>query len=297
MWMRRAAASLCLLGVTGLTGCFSSVRRVQQVQVQAPGTYKTASVSELEKALSDRDAAIHTLNSSVLITASTGGEKTGKVKTYTSFRGWIYVRKPADLRVLLQLPVIGSKALDMVSDGKQFTLVIPPKSQAILGTNEVTKPSSNGLENLRPAVFLDSLLVPGVSSEEYVTLRESTRIVEEGKGHKAAIAEPDYDLEVFRLTAEHQMRSERIVHFSRVTLLPVQQDVLDEQGRVMTQATYENYQPGEPEQFPHLVTIRRPLDQYELRVEITKLTLNANFEPDQFEPPKIPSTYKVQRMP
>jgi outer membrane lipoprotein-sorting protein len=297
MWMHRAAAGLCLLGLTGLTGCFSSVRRVPQVQVQAPGTHKTASVGELEKALSDRDGAISTLNAAVLITASTGGEKTGKVKTYTSFRGWIYVRKPADLRVLLQLPVIGSKALDMVSDGKSFTLVIPPRNQAILGTNEVTKPSANGLENLRPAVFLDSMLVPGISSDEYVTLRESTRIVDEGKGRKVEIAEPDYDLEVFRPMADKQLRSERVVHFSRVTLLPVQQDVLDEQGRVVTQATYENYQPGEPEQFPHLVTIRRPLDQYELRIEITKVTLNAKFEPDQFEPPKIPSTYKIQHMP
>lgn len=287
---------LALWGLVGLTGCFSSVHRVPKVQQQAPGNYKTADVAELEKILAARDTAVQTLNASVMITASTGGEKTGKVKTYTSFRGWIYVQRPRDLRVLLQLPFVGSKALDMVSDGKSFVLLIPPQSRAVVGTNEVTKPSANGLENLRPGVFLDSLLVPEVSPEEYVTLRESTRVVAEAKGRTAAVGEPDYDLEVFRLSGDRQLRSERIVHFSRETMLPVQQDVLDADGQVMTQAVYENYQPGEPAPFPRLITIRRPLDQYELKIEVVKLTINAKFDADQFEPPKIPPTYKVQRM-
>ena len=56
------------------------------------------------------------------------------------------------------------------------------------------------------------------------------------------------------------------------------------------------FKPGEPVPFPRLITIRRPLDQYELRIEVTKLTLNTKFDTDQFEPPKIPATFKVQRM-
>ena len=39
-------------------------------------------------------------------------------------------------------------------------------------------PSKNGLENLRPAVFLDSLLVPGVEPKEYVTMTESSRVLQ-----------------------------------------------------------------------------------------------------------------------
>ncbi len=92
-----------LVGVTGLTGCFSSVRRVEQVQTTT-APLQTASVSQLESQISARDAAIKTLNASVLITASTGGGKEGQVKTYTSFRGYIFVRKPRELRVILQLP-------------------------------------------------------------------------------------------------------------------------------------------------------------------------------------------------
>ncbi len=91
--------------LTGLTGCFRTVHLVQKTQ--APPVYLTAPTDVLEKQVSDRDAAIKTLNAKVLITASTGGGKEGKVTEYTSFRGYIFVRKPRDLRVLIQLPILG----------------------------------------------------------------------------------------------------------------------------------------------------------------------------------------------
>ncbi len=291
-------AGVGVLGLTGLTGCFSSVRRVQKVQVQAPGTYRSASVATLEEELGQRDTAVQTLQASVLITASTGGSKTGKVKTYTSFQGFIFVQKPRDLRVILKLPVIGSKAMDMVSDGTNFTLLIPPRSRAIVGTNEVTKPSQNGLENLRPAVFFDSLLVPGVSpKDEFVTLTESTRVLAPAHGRKEAAEEPDYDMAVLRIQSGNTLHLERLVHFSRLDLLPVEQDVYDAEGQLVTQALYENYDGSGGVPFPRLITIKRPLDEYELRIEVTKLTLNAKFDSDQFETPEIPKTFKVERMP
>ena len=293
----RFATILTTLGVTGLTGCFSSVRRVTKVQLQAPGTYRTATVEDLQRATSERDAGIKTLQMSVMVTATTGGERTGQEKTFTSFRGYIFLRKPSDLRVILQLPFVGSEAMDMVSDGRMFTLVIPPRSTAYVGTGTVSKPSANGLENIRPSVFLDSLLVPGVAPSEYVTLTESMRIVESAHGRKAAVEEPDYDLEVLRVRSGSALFRERVIHFSRVTLLPFEQDVYNDQGQVVTRAVYEDYQPmagGEPQ--PRRISISRPLDQYSLRVEVTKLTLNPEFDADQFEPPKIPSTFKVVRM-
>ena len=296
MLKRRLLGIVGTLGLAALTGCFSSVRRVQKVQMQAPGALQTASVEKLENSLQQRDAAIKTLNASVLITASTGGSKTGKVKTYTSFQGFILVQKPRDLRVILKLPVIGSRAMDMVSDGSKFTLLIPPRSRAITGSNEVTKPSTNGLENLRPKVFFDSLLVPGVVDGEFVTLTESTRVLQPPHGRKDAVEEPDYELAVLRVKSGNMLHLERLIHISRLNLLPTEQDIYDEEGRVATQAVYENYQPAGSESFPHLITIRRPLDEYELKIEVTKIQLNETFDADQFEMPKIPPTFKVEHM-
>ena len=294
--MKRAGLQsrvMLLVALTGLTGCFRTVRLVQRTKVSP--VYLTAPVSVLEKEVSERDASIKTLNAQVLITASTGGGKEGKVTEYTSFRGYIFVRKPRDLRVLLQLPVIGSRALDMVSDGKTFTLLIPPRNRAVEGTNEVTKPSKNGFENLRPAVFFDSLLVPGVPEGSFVTPTESTRVLQPESRRKDAVEEPDYELTIAKVRSGNLLQIERVLHISRVDLLPFQQDIYDASGRVATQATYEHYQPFGGIDFPMLINIRRPLDEYSLKIEVVKVTLNEPLENDQFEL-KVPAGMTVQRV-
>ena len=195
--------------------------------------------------MSERDAAMKTLKAQVEITATTGGSKEGKLKEYTSFTGYISIQKPADLRVILQLPLIGSRALDMVSTGHEFTLMRASShgSVWVQGTDKVTKPSKNGLENLRPAVFLDSLLVPGVKPDEYVTLTESQRVLHEDMHHKTETVEPDYDLTVMKNGSGNILQIERVIRISRVTMLPYRQDIYDDKGEIVTQATYENYQP------------------------------------------------------
>ena len=280
----------------GLTGCLSTTRLVSKIQ--APEMYRTENVVQVQKDISDRDAAVKTLNAQVLIIATTGGSKEGKTKEYTSFKGYIFVQKPANLRVILQLPLIGSSALDMVSDGETFTLKRASShgNVWVQGSDKVTKPSKNGLENLRPAVFLDSLLVPGVKPDEFVTLTESTRIVQPEPLHKYAIAEPDYDLNVLKTKSGNVLQVERVVHISRITMLPFQQDIYDENGQIVTQATYEGYENHGGQQFPTVITIRRPQDEYSLKIDVTKLVLNEPFEADQFEL-KIPPGTTVQQMP
>jgi outer membrane lipoprotein-sorting protein len=286
----------CVLAATGLTGCFRTTQIVQRTQ--APDVYRSTSVENLEKIISDRDAAIKTLNASVLLTASTGGGKEGKVVTYTSFKGYIFVRKPRDLRVIMQLPVIGSRALDMVSNGDTFTLVHATGGHGdvwIQGSNTVSTPSKNGLENLRPPVFFDSLLVPGVPPDEYVSLSESTRVLAPESKHQPAIEEPDYLLAVLKKGEGNALHLERLVHFSRITMLPFQQDIYDDKGEVATSATYDKYQDFNGVQFPMLINIKRPLDEYALKLQVTKLTLNQPLENDQFEL-KIPPGVTVQHM-
>ena len=290
-----AFSLLFVLLSTGLTGCFKTTRAVQKTQ--PPEIYISTSVEALQKRVSDRDAAIKTLKASVLITATTGGGKEGKETQYTSFKGYIFVRKPRDLRVIMSVPVLGSEALDMVSNGEHFTLVIPPRNKAITGTNQVTKHSKNGLENLRPPVFFDSLLVPGVAADEMVTLTESTRVLPPVNKHSDAIEEPYYELTVMKRKDGDPriLQRTRTVRISRVNMLPFEQDIYDAEGEVETQATYDHYQPYGDQQFPALIVIKRPLDEYSLKVEITKLALNEALEDDQFEL-TIPPTYTVQKM-
>ena len=296
MKIRLALSMVGLVAAVGLTGCFRTTRIVQLTQ--PPEMYKSTSVENLQRIISERDESIKTLNASVLLVASTGGGRTGKVVTYTSFKGYIFVRKPRDLRVIMQLPVLGSSALDMVSNGDTFTMVHATGGHGnvwIQGTNTVTTPSKNGLENLRPPVFFDSLMVPGTREGEYVSLSESTRILAPQSKHAPAIEEPDYLLAILSKREGNTLHLERLVRFSRITLLPFQQDIYNDKGQVETSATYDKYQEFNGIQFPTMIEITRPLDEYVLKLQVTKLTLNEPLENDQFEL-KVPPGVKVQQL-
>jgi outer membrane lipoprotein-sorting protein len=295
-FLRVVSAVFCIGMTAGLTGCFSTTRLVQKTM--ASQVYQTAPVEVVEKQVFDRDAAIKTLTAQVQVTATTGGSAEGQEKEYTAFKGYIFVQKPKEMRLILQLPIIGSRAMDMVTDGDQFTLMMASKTgdKWVQGSNQLTVPSKNGLENLRPDVFLDSLLIPGVKPEDYVELTETTRVLAEETRRHDAVLEPVYELTISRVKDGHTLRRERVLHISRVTMLPYQQDIYDENGQVVTQATYENYTMYGEMKFPAQITIKRPVDEYSLKIDVTKLTLNATFEADQFKL-DVPAGVTVKRLP
>ena len=88
----------------------------------------------------------------------------------------------------------------------------------------------------------------------------------------------------------------RLVHISRTSLLPYEQDLFDPAGRVATQVFYENYQKFGDIQFPTQITINRPIDEYSLKIAVVKLIPNDKLDDDQFDL-KIPDGVTVQKLP
>lgn len=292
--MRKAVPCLLFMLAPVLTGCLTRTHTVRRTRPAA--VVQNATLDQLVNRMNAQYDAIGTLNASVDIAASTGGARTGEVKEHTSLHGYIFIRKPEELRVLLQLPVIGSKALDMVSDGESFKLLITaPKARAVVGANEVTEPSANGLENLRPFVFFDSLLVKKLDPEQIVSLTQDVRVIEPVDKKKDLIEEPDYDLEILAQPHGQTVHTERVVHISRTNLLPYQQDIYDASGRIATRAIYSGYQRHGDIEFPTVIVITRPLDEYSLTLTVTKITFNEKLEDDQFEL-KIPDNVPVQHV-
>lgn len=293
---KKAAVLLSL--ALGLTGCYKTTRAVQQTT--APAIVKDATVADLVQQLNGNFDAIKSLNASVTIAASTGGGRTGKVTEYTSFKGYILMRKPRDLRVILQVPFLGSVAMDMVSDGNNFKLIIPSQNKARIGTDEVKTPSKNSLENLRPGIFFDSILLKSVDPGEFVTVTNSERTLPpdpRSKSHALRI-EPDYDLAVIARgpdTASNILQTRRVIHYSRVTLKPYQQDIYDASGRIVTTVAYSSYQRFGDIDFPSEIDITRPFDEYALKITITRLTPNQPLDDDQFHL-EIPPGMTIQKM-
>jgi hypothetical protein len=295
----RLLPRLLVFGATvTLTGCYKHTRIVEQTI--APDIVMNSSVDQLVKQLNTNFDAIRTLTASVTLAPSTGGGRAGKVTDYGPFKGYILMRKPHDLRVILQVPVFGGVGLDMVSDGTNFKLIIPHENKAMVGLDQaVTTPSKNPLYDLRPFIFYDAFFIPSVNDQQFVTLTQSDRIVPSDTHKNQTLEEPDYDLAVLHRAPSSSpaniLGALRVVHYSRVTLLPYQQDIYDEKGRIVTSVLYSGYQRYGDINFPTQIDIHRPYDELELKVTITKLTPNTTLDDDQFNL-QIPAGTTIQKM-
>jgi hypothetical protein len=280
----------CLL----LTGCLRHTRAVPQM-VRA-GNLQTSTLGDLVAQINRRDEAIHSLSLTVTITASVGGAHAGKVTDYTSLSGYILLDKPDKLRVLGLVPVLHNKAFDMASNGDTFELLIPAKGKFIEGSNKVVNPSANALENLRPFVFTQSLLVGAVPPADFSYVADETHFDTDARTRQM-IEKRDYDVGVLhRMGDTNQLSPRRIIHIGRQDLLPYQQDLYDDKGAIETQAYYSDYRDFNGVQFPATIRIRRPQEEYEITLTIEKLTANLKLANDQFDL-SAPAGVTVQKLP
>lgn len=294
--MRRHVWSVGLLAVLPwLSGCLYHTHKVTRPSQAGPAM--DASVAQLVNGVNDRYNAIQTLNATVDFAASAGGAKQGKQTDITPFRGYILLRKPAMLRVLGLLPVVHTRAFDLASNGEKFELLIPPRSRAVEGSSTVTKRSANALENLRPAIFLDSVLVQSVPANRLVYLTSTSEVRMQGKQQ---IETPEYELHIVEEAPEQNqnlkvrvIQPTRVIRFSRVTLLPMGQDIYDPDGEIATHVEYGPYQEFGTVRLPGKITIQRPRESYQIIITMQKVTVNQTLNDDQFQE-KIPSDYQIQ---
>jgi hypothetical protein len=280
-----------------LSGCLYHTHKVEKTTLAGPAM--DASVAQLVNGVNDRYSAISSLTATVDFQATTGGARQGKQTDITPFHGYILLRKPAMLRVLALLPVVRTHAFDLASDGQTFKLVIPPRSRAIVGTNKVTKPSANALENMRPDIFLDSVLIKSIEPERLVYLTNTTQT---HRQEKKLVETPEYDLHVGEEDPQatdglkvRVLKPTRVIRFSRLTLLPIGQDIYDADGGVETHVEYGPYRQFGTVHMPSSIVIQRPREAYQITISVQKVVVNQPLGDEQFVL-KIPSDYKVQTL-
>jgi len=291
--IRTRLSLVLLLALPALNGCLWHTHKVPKAI--PPAITLNATPQDLVNTINNRYAAINSMSAAVTFTATSGGTLNGEEKTITPFSGYILLRKPESLRVIGYLPVVHSPAFDMASNGDSFKLLIPPKSEAIEGPNALKQPSQNAIENLRPYMFFDSLVIPQIGPDEVLSVTADSEIVVNPKTRKLEIR-PEYLLTVqvrqpnTRFTQVH-----RVIHISRTDLRPVQQDIYDDKGQVQTQALYGPLQTFGTERFPGTITIRWPQQQEQILITISKLRVNLPLADDQFEL-KIPEGTKIKEL-
>jgi outer membrane lipoprotein-sorting protein len=307
-----AALALPLL----LSGCFVISTNRRLPVPTAPAQVETVTPSELVARLNQRWAAFNSLTAKVEIQLSVLKTEQGVARDYTSIPGIILIRKPDMLRIYGQVPVIRTEMFDMASNGKSFTLFVPHCNKVYKGSDAIEpKPisasagaavpasastsacdSNSLMEELRPGFFLDAMMVRGLEpDDDYSVVSDSETVEDASKKH--LLFTPEYVLSVTRRKpGSHQMTPVRVVTFHRDHLLPSEQDLYDSNGNLETHIAYTNYQDAGTDKYPSTITIKRPLEDFQIVLTIEKVTENVPLNDEQFVV-NVPSGAETRNVP
>jgi hypothetical protein len=185
------------------------------------------------------------------------------------------------IRMIGLLPIVRNRAFDMVSNGLEFKLWIPPKNKFYVGNNaESTVVSANPLENLRPKVIYDALLLHPIAPDEIAVLDNGTEIVVDPRTKKQ-VDQPAYELLIIHRGQFGWRLSSKFV-FDRTSLQPDRQIIYDQKGTVVTDVKYGEFKEYNGVPFPSVIEIRRPEDEYTITIGIVKATVNQPLTDEQF---------------
>ena len=277
---QRLSAILVLCVAFPLSGCLFRTRKVDQNI--SPVNLKTATKQELVDYINKQAAQIQTMKATVDIDTAVGGARKGKVTEYKEISGFIIARKPAMLRMVGLMPVIKTTLFDMVSNGEQFQVSIPPKNRFVVGSNNVLIPNpQQPLENLRPQIIYDSLLLRRIDPQkETVVMEDGVEPVILDKGHR--YEQPTYIIDVIENDGPDGAWLSRKIVFNRSTLLPDRQMIYNKSANLVTDVGYVNYKDYDGILFPAKIDIRRPQEEYNITLNVVKLDFNQPLLDKQF---------------
>lgn len=267
------------MAVLSTTGCMFRTRPVEDQYSKAP--LKESTQQGLIDSINQQAESIHSLKATVDIDSSVGGLKKGHVTDYKEIRGYVLARKPDELHMVGLMPIVRSTAFDMVSNGQDFKLWIPPRNRFVIGKNEVTNPNAaQPMENIRPQNIYEALLIRPIDpNTEIAVLENGYETLHDAKGHR--VLQDDYELTIIQ-KYDKGWRLGRKIIFGRIDLKPHRQFIYSDDGKVATDAKYAQYKDYDGFSFPSRIEIYRPQEEYDITLNMLRVEVNQPLKDDQF---------------
>lgn len=262
--------------------CGESIKNTTRLSAGAKPVVKDATRAELLDSYNRMAGSLNTLNATVQLKPTAGSRYSGVIDEYHEVRVFLLAARPAEIRMIGQVPVVGKTIFDMASDGETFSASIPTKNKFLVGPVALERTSNNPIENLRPQHLLDSLLWKEIAPEEQLLFEEFND--ELGRF---------YVLTVLRGVETPEIA--RKIWFNRADLRVSRLESYGPQGTLVSDVHFSNWEPliadqevaagtrGELTLFPRKIRIERPHDDYTLDLEIKKLVLNGAIPAERFK--------------
>lgn len=270
------ALALILASLTSSCGIFNVLLFRKRPPVLRHGkagvALMTATQDELVARVNTIYGAINSFQATVEMTPSVGSVygKT-EIQEIPDVRAFILFRKPDDIRIQAQTPVVRTQAFDMASNGQTFHLFLNRSNVFYEGATNAPATSKNQFENLRPSVFLNSMLVRPPENDEIPALTDLT-------DSENAF----YVLQLIQKLDDGGLRVSRQIWFDRVDLTISRQMVFNEKGLIRSDTRYNRWQAYNGVQFASHIDISRPIDSFGAVLDITEMQMNQALSDDKF---------------
>lgn len=261
------------------SGCLLHRHPVEDRYSKAPLIQATR--QQLIDIVNNQCHAIQSLKATVDIDASAGGIKKGEITDYKEIRGYVLALKPDELHMVGLMPIVRTTAFDMVSNGTEFKLWIPPKNRFVIGQENVLTPNSDKpMENIRPQNIYAALLIQCIDPETELAVLDDNgyEVFHDPKGHR--ILQPDYELLVIELGKTPRL-SRKIV-FGRNDLKPHRQYIYGPDGKLVSDSRYATYKDYDGISYPSLIEVNLPQPEYDFTFHMLKVEINQPLSQDQF---------------
>ncbi|GAC1703236.1 MAG: hypothetical protein NVS9B4_10750 [Candidatus Acidiferrum sp.] len=259
---------------------------VSTKKVTAPGAKPVVLDATREDLLNKYNATaqgIRDLNATVELRPTAGSKYSGVIEEYHEVKAFLLAQRPANIRVIGQAPVIGTMIFDMASDGANFRVSIPSKNKFLTGPVAVERASTKPIENLRPQHLLDALLWPEIRTGEAVLFEEFNDEV--ARYYVLTVLRGGYRTEILRK-----------VWFDRANLQVTRLQSYGPKGLLLSDVHVSGWLAVDPPAasnagapasaamtFPHSIRIDRPHDDYQLDLQVIKVTVNDAISPERFK--------------
>jgi len=279
---------------TGLTsGCPASRKTV----VAPPGATTPVQSATKEQLLAQYNRlaeSITSLNAAVTMKLTAGSAYTGVIEQYHEVNGFILAQRPSSIRVIGQAPVIGKNVFDMVSDGETFHIFIPSKGKFIVGQAKLQRMSAKPIENLRPQHVIDAILWPVIEKGNPVLFEQAN-----GEGSRYYVLtsiRPTENGPIGDMRGSNAAEWEiaQKVWFDRTDLNVSRIQVYGPGGSVVSDTRCASWDKFGTSMYPRQITVSRPDEDYELRIEIKRLSVNEPITADRFVLEQPPGTELVR---
>jgi len=282
-----------LLAVSAIAcGCEGGghVKATKNVPAALRPVAKEASQEELLDRYNTFARHLQTVNATVELKTKAGSKYSGVIEDYHEIKAFVLAARPSEIRMIGQVPVVGKTAFDMASDGQTFEVSIPSKNKFLEGPIAFERASSKPIENLRPQHLVEALLWPEVRKEEEVVFEENSD--DAARYYVLTVLRGGYKTEILRR-----------IWFDRADLNVVRLQGYGAKGALLSDVRYADWQPvaaagsarAAIDDYPRIIRLDRPRDEYHLDMNVTKITMNEPLGPDRFrlEPPAGAEIVKV----